>query len=162
DAKLRDGEDTRLEDEARRLENAEELRELASGIASAIDGEDEAVLTILGGVERHLSAIQRIDPTLARLQELYGAGYYSLQAPEREAAARLEERAVALPERRRTAAERLAASVDQVLPDLGMPDGHFWVRLVPHPEIGLYGAEDIEFRVSLNVGHEERPLSRVA
>src|SRR5690348_16959816 len=51
DAKLIDGEDTRLEDEARRLENAEELRTLASGIASAIDGEDEAVLTILGGVE---------------------------------------------------------------------------------------------------------------
>src|SRR2546423_2675670 len=80
DAKLIEGEDARLEEEARRLENAEELRSLASGIASAIDGEDEAVLTILGGVERHLSAIQRIDPTLARLQELYDAAYYNLEA----------------------------------------------------------------------------------
>ena len=71
-------------DEARRLENAEELRALASGIASAIDGEDEAVLTILGGVERHLSAIQRIDPTLARLQELYDSAYYNLEALARE------------------------------------------------------------------------------
>ncbi|HKW10897.1 MAG TPA: AAA family ATPase, partial [Gemmatimonadaceae bacterium] len=77
-AKLVEGEDTRLEDEARRLENAEELRSLASGIASSIDGEDEAVLTILGGVERQLSAIQRIDPTLTRLQELYDAAYYNL------------------------------------------------------------------------------------
>jgi DNA repair protein RecN (Recombination protein N) len=231
EAKLVDGEDTRLEDEARRLENAEELRTLASGIASAIDGEDEAVLTILGGVERHLSAIQRIDPTLARLQELYDAAYYNLEAlareleeyeasidldparldevrarrdllfrltkkygatlaevietgrrtreeldlvdsagldlrqleaREREAKARLEERAAALTELRRAAAQRLSASVDKVLPDLGMPDGHFSVRLTATNEIGPYGAEDIEFRVSLNVGHEERPLSRVA
>jgi DNA repair protein RecN (Recombination protein N) len=221
----------RLEDEARRLENAEELRTLAAGIASAIDGEDEAVLTILGGVERHLSAIQRIDPTLARLQELYDAAYYNLEAlareleeyeasidldparltevrtrrdllfrltkkygatlaevidtgrrtreeldlvdsagldlrqleaREREAKARLEERAAALTELRRAAAQRLSANVDKVLPDLGMPDGHFSVRLTPTNEIGPYGAEDIEFRVSLNVGHEERPLSRVA
>src|SRR5438874_7041826 len=84
EARLVEGEDTRLEDEARRLENAEELRALASGIASAIDGEDEAVLTILGGVERHLSAIQRIDPTLARLQELYDSAYYNLEALARE------------------------------------------------------------------------------
>jgi len=84
DARLAEGEDIRLEDEARRLENAEELRSLASGISSAIDGEEEAVLTILGGIERHLSAIQRIDPTLARLQELYDSAYYNLEAISRE------------------------------------------------------------------------------
>ncbi len=84
EAKLIDGEDARLEEEARRLENAAELRTLASNIASAIDGEDEAVLTILGGVERHLSSIQRIDPTLAKLQELYDSAYYNLQALARE------------------------------------------------------------------------------
>ncbi|HEY2375125.1 MAG TPA: DNA repair protein RecN [Gemmatimonadaceae bacterium] len=231
EAKLVDGEDSRLEDEARRLENAEELRTLASGIASAIDGDDEAVLTILGGIERHLSAIQRIDPTLSRLQELYDAAYYNLEAlareleeyeasvdldparldevrarrdllfrltkkygatladvietgrrtreeldlvdsagldlrqldaREREAKSRLEERASALTELRRAAAKRLAASVDQILPDLGMPDGHFSALLRQNADIGSYGAEDIEFRVSLNVGHEERPLSRVA
>jgi DNA repair protein RecN (Recombination protein N) len=231
EAKLIEGEDTRLEDEARRLENAEELRALASGIALAIDGEDEAVLTILGGAERHLSSIQRIDPTLSRLQELYDAAYYNLEAlareleeyensidldparldevrsrrdllfrltkkygatlaevietgrrtreeldlvdsagldlrqleaREREAKARLQERAAALTELRRKAAKRLATSVDQVLPDLGMPDGHFGVLLKQNAEISLYGAEDVEFRVSLNVGHEERALSRVA
>ncbi|HKW49851.1 MAG TPA: DNA repair protein RecN [Gemmatimonadaceae bacterium] len=231
DAKLIDGEDARLEDEARRLENAEELRALASGIASAIDGEDEAVLTILGGVERHLSAIQRIDPMLSRLQELYDSVYYNLEAlareleeyensidldptrldevrarrdllfrltkkyggtlaevietgrrtreeldlvdsagldlrqletRERDAKTRLEERAAVLTELRRKAAKRMAASVDQVFPDLGMPDGHFVVRLTSNTEISLNGAEDVEFRVSLNIGHEERALSRVA
>jgi DNA repair protein RecN (Recombination protein N) len=231
EAKLSEGEDVRLEDEARRLENSEELRSLASGIAAAIDGEEEAVLTILGGVERHLSAIQRIDPTLARLQELYDSAYYNLEAlareleeyeasidldparldevrarrdllfrltkkygatlaevietgrrtreeldlvdsagldlrqleaKERDARARLEERSGALSELRQTAARRLADSVDQVLPDLGMPDGHFSVRLQSLGEIGPCGAEDVEFRVSLNIGHEERALSRVA
>jgi DNA repair protein RecN (Recombination protein N) len=49
-----------------------------------------------------------------------------------------------------------------VLPDLGMPDGHFTVVLQQNGEISASGAEDIEFRVSLNVGHEERALSRVA
>jgi len=231
DAKLIAGEDARLEEEARRLENAEELRSLASGIASAIDGEDEAVLTRLGGVERHLSSIRRIDPTLARLQELYDAAYYNLEAlareleeyessidldptrldevrarrdllfrltkkyggalaevidtgrrareeldlvdsagldlrqleaRERDARARLDERAAALSELRRSAAQRLGRSIDELLPDLGMPDGHFGVRLQPLAEVGAFGAEEVEFRVALNVGHDERALSRVA
>jgi len=231
DAKLIEGEDARLEEEARRLENAEELRSLASGIASALDGEDEAVLTLLGGVERHLSSIQRIDPTLARLQELYDTAYYNLEAlareleeyersidldpsrldevrarrdllfrltkkygsalaevidtgrrareeldlvesagldlrqleaREREARQRLGGRAATLSELRRSAAQRLGRSIDELLPDLGMPDGHFGARLQPLAEVGPFGAEEVEFRVALNVGHDERALSRVA
>jgi len=91
-----------------------------------------------------------------------GLDLRQLEAREREAQARLHERASALSDLRRAAAKRLAGSVDQVLPDLGMPDGHFAVRLQPLAEPGPSGAEDIEFRVSLNVGHEERALSRVA
>jgi DNA repair protein RecN (Recombination protein N) len=43
-----------------------------------------------------------------------------------------------------------------------MPDGRFSVRLVPREAIGPMGAEEVEYRVSLNVGHEERALARVA
>jgi DNA repair protein RecN (Recombination protein N) len=230
-AKLVDGEDIRLEDEARRLENSEELRELATGISSAIEGDEETVLERLSIIERLLSNIQRIDPTLARLQELYDTAYYNLEALARELTeyessveldpARLEEvrrrrdllfkltkkygatlaevieagrtaraeldlvdsadldirtleereraaqsalleRAAALTATRSVASERLGLAVDEVLPDLGMPDGHFHAALVPLREIGPEGAESIEFRVSLNVGHEERPLARVA
>ena len=231
DAKLADGEDVRLEDEARRLENAEELRSLATGIATALNGDEETVLTLLGAVEKQLATIQRIDPTLARLQELYDSAYYALEAlareleeyeesvdldparlddvrrrrdllfrltkkygatlaevietgrrsrseldlvdsagldlrqleaKEREATSRLAETAASLSEMRRAGAERLGRAVDEVLPDLGMPDGKFRVHLLPLAEIASHGAEDVEFRVSLNVGHEERPLSRVA
>ena len=230
-AKLVVGEDIRLEDEARRLENAEELRELATGISSAIEGEDDTLLLRLGGVERMLSSIQRIDPTLARLQEIYDGAYYNLEAlarelseyessveldparldevrrsrdllfkltkkygntlaevleqgraaraeldlvdsadldlrllEERERTARttLDERSSALTRLRAAAAERLGHAVDEVLPDLGMTDGRFYAALLPLREIGPDGAEAVEFRVSLNVGHEERPLARVA
>jgi DNA repair protein RecN (Recombination protein N) len=230
-ARLVDGEDVRLEDEARRLENSEELRELATGISSAIEGEEDTVLERLGIVERLLSSIQRIDPTLARLQELYDTAYYNLEAlarelseyessveldparldevrrrrdllfkltkkygatladvvetgrqarseldlvesgdldlrtlveRERSAEQTLHERAAALTATRTAAAEQLGRAVDDVLPDLGMPDGHFHAALVPAREVGPTGAEVVEFRVSLNVGHEQRPLARVA
>ncbi|NUP57461.1 MAG: AAA family ATPase, partial [Gemmatimonadaceae bacterium] len=229
-ARLVEGEDVRLEDEARRLENAEELRELATGISSAIEGDEDTVLDRLGTVERLLSTIQRIDPTLARLQELYDTAYYNLEAlarelaeyessveldparldevrrrrdllfkltkkygatladvleagrqargeldlvesgdldlrtlveRERSAEQMLQERAAALTATRTAAAERLGRAVDEVLPDLGMPDGRFHAALVPAREIGPTGAELVEFRVSLNVGHEQRPLARV-
>src|SRR5215831_7775460 len=65
-------------------EIADELRGLASGLASALDGDDESVLTKLGDVSRHLAAIQKVDPTLSRLQEMFDTGYYSLEALARE------------------------------------------------------------------------------
>ena len=231
DAKLTEGEDVRLEDEARRLEHAEELRALASGIAAALDGEEESVLPKLANLSRQLASIQRIDPALSTLQESYDTAYYGLESlareleeyestveldpdrleevrrrrdlifrltkkyggsladvvrageearaeldlvdsagldirqletREREARARLNDRAAALTKLRRAGAKRLADAVDAILPDLGMPDGRLTVSLQPAKAIGPSGAEDVEFCVSLNVGHEARALSRVA
>ena len=230
-ARLVDGEDARLEDEARRLENAEELRELATGIATAIEGDEDSLLLRMAGAHRLLTSIQRIDPSLAPLQEMYDTAFYSLEAlarelgeyessvdldpsrldevrrrrdllfrltkkygstlaevieqgrtaraeldlvdsgdldlrlledGERTALAALAERSRALSSLRTEAAERLGRAVDAVLPDLGMNDGRFHPALIPLREIGPDGAETVEFRVSLNVGHEERPLARVA
>ena len=230
-ARLVDGEDVRLEDDARRLENAEELRELATGITTAIEGDEESLLQRLAVVNRMLATIQRVDPTLARLQDAYDTAYYGLEALAREladyessieldplrleevrrrrdllfkltkkygatlgdvlaqgasaraeldlvdsaeldlrvleegergAAALLDERSRALTSLRERAADRLAKAVDEVLPDLGMSDGRFHAALLPLRELGPDGAEAVEFRVSLNVGHEDRPLARVA
>jgi DNA repair protein RecN (Recombination protein N) len=86
----------------------------------------------------------------------------SLEERERTAVAALQERAGALTALRSQASERLGHAVDEVLPDLGMPDGRFHAALVPLRDLGPDGAEAVEFRVSLNVGHEERPLARVA
>ncbi|MFL5576133.1 MAG: DNA repair protein RecN [Gemmatimonadaceae bacterium] len=231
DAKLVAGEDAKLEEEGRKLEHAEELRSLAEGMAALLDGEEEAVLQRLATVQRSLASIQRIDPALARLQELYDSGFYALEELSRElveyeravdldperleevtrrrdlifrltkkygpsldevietgrrsraeldlvdsagfdlkqlearesaGAERLAAEAAELSRLRRAAAERLGKAVDEVLPDLGMPDGHLLVALAPRAEIGSTGAEDVEFRVALNVGHDARPLARVA
>ena len=231
EAQLRPGEDVSLEEEARRLEHAEELKSLAAGLAGILEGEEGAVLESLGHMQRSLAAIQRIDASLTRLQELYDSAFYSLQelareldeyeravdldpsrlaevqrrrdlifrltkkyGPSLEAVAetlrvarseldlvdsgsldirQLEQRhaeaqrtlaaaALELTALRRDAAARLAAEVDAVLPELGMPDGRLDVNMRARAEIGAVGAEDIELRVALNRGHESRPLARVA
>jgi len=230
-ARLVDGEEERLAEEARRLEHAEELRSLAQGVSSVLDGDEDAVLQRLAAVQRALASIQRIDPSLTRLQETFDTAFYGLEELSRElvayeegieldperlsdverrrdlifrltkkygpavgdvletaqraraeldlvdsaafdlrqlterehaAAAQLADAAVALSTLRAAAADRLARAVDQVLPDLGIPDGRFSATLTPRAEIGPAGAEDVEFRVALNIGHDARPLARVA
>jgi DNA repair protein RecN (Recombination protein N) len=227
-ATLVSGEDVRLDEEAHVLAHAEELRQLAAGMATALD---DPVLTQVGAMQRHLASLRRIDPSLDRLQELLDSGYYALeelaraleayeraidldperlaeveerrslvfrlmkkhggslddtievgrraraelelidsaafdlaQLDRRETAARAElvADAARLSAARTDAADRLSAAVDAVLPSLGMADGRFAVSLAPRHEPGASGAEDIEFRVALNVGHDMRPLLRVA
>jgi DNA repair protein RecN (Recombination protein N) len=231
DARLTPGEDTRLEDEARVLENADELRTLATSLNELIAGEEGSVLSQLGAAQRPLASIERIDPSAARMQELFDAGFYALQelarsiedyagsvdldparleevrqrrdrlygllkkygpalddviemgrsaraeldlidtaqfdlanltARETDARKRLSTEAERLSEMRATAARKIAKAVDALLPQLGMPDGKFSVALTARDEPTSEGGEDVEFRVALNVGHEERPLARVA
>src|SRR5207245_4049082 len=79
DARLSPGEDTKLEDEARVLENADELRTLASTLNELLSGEEASVLSQLGAAQRPLSSIERIDPSAVRMQELFDTGFYALQ-----------------------------------------------------------------------------------
>ena len=231
DARLTAGEDTRLEDEARVLENADELRSLAEGISALLSGEDEGIMERLASVNRSLSSVQRVDPAGARLQELFDSGFYALDElaravddyarsvdldPDRlevvrrrreviyslvkkygpslddvietgrgsraeldlvdsgsfdlaqlearmtEATEKLAALARRLTSSRTSAAKKLAKAVDAVLPDLGMNGGRFSVILEPKESIDETGAEDVEFRVTLNLGHDARPLARVA
>ena len=231
DARLSPGEDAKLEDEARVLENADELRTLATALNEALSGEEASVLTQLGLAQRPLTSIERIDPSAARMQELFDAGFYALQelarsvedyaasvdldparleevrqrrdrlfgllkkhgptlddvieagrsaraeldlidtaqfdlanltAREADARRRLSAEAEKLTDMRLSAGKKIAKSVDVLLPQLGMPDGKFSVALVSRDEPTAEGAEDVEFRVALNVGHDDRPLARVA
>jgi len=231
DAKIVDGEDVRLEDEARRLENASEIRESTAGLIALLEDEESGLLSRLGSAQKAMQHLQRLDPTLSRLQESFDAGYYAieslareladyaaevdldpsrlatvrarrdllfrltkkygptladvirtgkdakaeldlvdtagldlrgLQARETEGAEALRAAAAALTAKRTAAAKALATSVDGILPELGMPDGHFSAQLRALGDIGAHGAEDVEFMVALNVGHDMRPLARVA
>jgi DNA repair protein RecN (Recombination protein N) len=189
------------------------------------------VLSQLAASQRPLTSIERIDPSAARMQELFDAGFYALQelarsvedyagsvdldparlddvrqrrdrlfglfkkygpsldnvieagrsaraeldlidtaqfdlanltAREVDARRRLSAEAEKLSDLRLSAAKKLAKAVDALLPPLGMPDGRFTVSLVARDESTAEGAEDVEFRVALNVGHDDRPLARVA
>ena len=70
--------------------------------------------------------------------------------------------AAALTKKRAAGAKRLSRAVGELLPALGIPHGKLVVALTPRAEIGATGAEDVEFLVALNVGHEARALARVA
>ena len=230
-ARLSPGEDVRLEDEARKLENSDELRTLAATLSEVLSGEEASVMARLSAARRPLTAIERIDPSASRMQELFDAGFYALQelsrsvedyagavdldparleemrrrrdrlfgllkkygptldnvieagrsaraeldlidtaqfdlanliAREADARSRLATEALKLSEVRSAAGRKLATAVDRLLPDLGMPDGRFTAALLNRDEPSAEGGEDVEFRVTLNVGHEERPLARVA
>ena len=231
DARLHPGEDLRLEDEARVLENADELRSLAQGVSAILAGDEEGILDRLASVNRSLTSVQKVDPSAARMVELFESGFYALDElaravdqyamsvdldPERLEEVRrrretiyalvkkygpglddvietgrvsraeldlvdsgsfdlaeLERRENAIRERleaeakkltasRSAAARKLAKAVDLILPDLGMPGGRFSAVLIPKSDPDENGAEEIEFRVALNVGHDARPLARVA
>lgn len=231
EAKLSSGEDARLEDEARVLENADELRGLAQSMSALLSGDDEGILDRLAKVSRSLAAVQRVDPSASRLQELFDSGYYALdeltravddyassvehdpdrleavrrrrdviytlvkkygptlddvieagrrsrseldlvdsgsfdlaqlEIREKAASDRLGDSARKLTALRSAAAKKLAKAVDAVLPDLGMNGGRFTVSLEQKDEIDEHGAEQVEFKVALNVGHDARPLARVA
>ncbi len=85
-----------------------------------------------------------------------------LSREEAELAARLEKLAARLSAARAKAAKALAAEVGEILPELGMPDGRFEVAIHKRPAIASTGAEDVEYRVTLNKGFDPRALSRIA
>jgi DNA repair protein RecN (Recombination protein N) len=100
----------------------------------------------------------------AELDLVDSAGFDIAQLTAREAAARAQvvaesKRLTAL---RAAAAKKLSKAVDALLPELGMPGGKFSAALQPKTESDERGAEDVEFRIALNVGHDSRPLARVA
>ena len=86
----------------------------------------------------------------------------ALDAAVHKAQAALRVAAANLTARRTKAAAELGAAVEARLPELGMADGRFSVRLLPLDAVTAGGGEEIEYRVALNVGHEDRPLARVA
>ena len=231
DAHLVPGEDASLEDDARVLENADELRTLAQSIASSLSDDEDGALARLAVAHRALGQISRIDASAAKLQELYDTGFYALDElaraasdyassveldPERlsavrarrelifrlskkyggtlseviaagaaaqaeldlvdsaefdvaqlrkqetESDARLRTAAARLTTLRKRAALAIGKAVTAELPQLGMDSGHFTVALTPRADIAPQGAEDVEFRVTLNSGYDPRPLARVA
>jgi DNA repair protein RecN (Recombination protein N) len=225
------GEEEKLDDEARRLTHAVELRGHIALAVNAIEEGDDAAIHALGSARRAIQAAARLDPaasslsdvidqSLVTLQELardlaaydatldsdperlaevdrrrdlisrvtrkHGGSVESALTALREARAELEvidtagvdlkgltvreeaarsaltEKAGRLTKLRQKASKKLTTDVEKLLPDLGLPGGKFMVYLEPLETVGSSGAERVEFRVALNVGHEARALARTA
>lgn len=98
------------------------------------------------------------------LDLLDGAGFELSGMQKREAEARdaLAEHARELTRRRSKAMQALAKEVNTVLPELGMTGGRFEAVSLPLSTPGPSGAEEVEFRVTLNKGFEPKPIAQIA
>lgn len=230
-AKLKDGEEETLEEEANRLEHSEDLARLSARLHHGLYAAEDSMTARLGELRRVLEQLARIDPTQAEGLELLESAYINLdelgrrmgeynatieydparldeirrrqdlifrlktkygptladvletgrrtrqeldlldgaaferralEKAEAEARAAMMDLARELTAQRQKAADRLAGEVAAILPDLGLAGGRFEVALLPQTEVGLDGAEAVEFRIALNAGFEPRPLARIA
>lgn len=140
-----------LERDPERLEELERRRDLIYRLCRKYGGTIESVITTERDAARELDLIDTAGLDIRVLEERL-----------RDAELVLKEACARLSAKRRTAARRLARDVEKRLPDLGMPDGKFSVALRERSESTASGAEDIEFLITLNLGHDARPLSRIA
>lgn len=109
------------------------------------------VLATAGRVRAELKELDDADHDLGELGQ-------ALEAARRE----LEAAAEGLSALRAEAAGRLARSVTEILPEVGLEGAAFEVRLKPLAQVGPHGREAVEFLVTMNRGFEPMPLSRVA
>lgn len=140
-----------IEADPDRLRSIEERRDLIYRLCQKYGSTIEAVTDTGESASRELELLDTADLDLSLLRE-------------REAALRaeLQEAARQLSDLRREAGDRLSTAVNDLLPGLGMSDGSLFVNFKDLEEIGAAGAESVEFTVRLNVGHDARPLARVA
>jgi DNA repair protein RecN (Recombination protein N) len=78
-AKLKEGEEEALEEEANRLDHAEDLARLSGRLYQALYAGEEAVVARLAELRRVLDQLARIDPTQAELLELFEPAYLNLE-----------------------------------------------------------------------------------
>jgi DNA repair protein RecN (Recombination protein N) len=86
-AKLRPGEDTALQLEARKLSQAGALAEQAQRIVDALEGDGGNALGALAAADRALTGLEKVDPTVAPWREMLDAAYTNLSELAQAAAA---------------------------------------------------------------------------
>ncbi|MBS1240804.1 MAG: repair protein RecN [Gemmatimonadetes bacterium] len=155
--------------------NLQEVARLAAEYAAGLEEDPD-----------RLAEIERRRDLIYRLKQKYGETIGAVASAGRQAAeeldlldrsefdlkaiadrrrlaeAELERLALLLTEKRRAGADRLARSVNRLLPRLGLPGGRLEMELVPLPRPGATGGETVQLLVCLNEGMETRPLARSA
>ena len=141
-----------IEHDPRRLEEIRRRQDLLFRLKTKYGQTLEEVLEVGRRARAELDLLDNAEWELGALQKKLAAAEAELTAAAAELTAARE-----------AAMERLSGEVTAVLPELGMSGGAvFRAERVPLAEAGAFGAEEVEFRVSLNRGFEPRPLSYVA
>lgn len=140
-----------LEDDPARLAELERRRDQLYRLKQKHGSTLEAVLAAGHRAQEELDLLDRAEFDLRSIAERRGTAERALS----DAAARLSTK-------REAAAERLARSVNRVLPKLGLPGGKLEVRLATLERAGPSGAEAVEFLVQLNPGMDPRPVAKSA
>lgn len=143
--------DQTLDTDPERLRHVEARRDVVFRLVRKYGGSVEAALETLRESRAELDLVDTAALDLGALSQR-----------EVELAATLAREATQLSADRAAAARALERAVDALFPDLGLVDGHLTIGLTPRVEIAASGAEDVEYRVALNVGLEARALARVA
>lgn len=128
-----------------------QLRKLEKKFSVSDEGE---LIALYEESVRHLSEIEYGDAALEHLQKLRA---------EKMAACR--KAAAVLTEKRRVAAEILAARVEQELRDLSMPSVRFETAITPlggEPGFGPKGADEVLFLMSANAGEKPGRIAKIA
>lgn len=140
-----------LESDPERLAEVDGRRDQINRVTRKHGGTVDATLGVLRAARAELEVLDTAAVDLRGLTEREGTLRAELSA-----------RAAALTKLRQKAAKKLATEVERLLPVLGLPGGRFQVHLEPAAELTASGAETVEFRVALNVGHDARSLARTA
>lgn len=78
-AKVIAGEDTRLEEELRRLAHAEELAQIAGALHSALYAADESIIARLDVLRRSMQRLVAFDPEQKEAEDLLEESYFGLE-----------------------------------------------------------------------------------
>jgi DNA repair protein RecN (Recombination protein N) len=140
-----------LESDPQRLAELESRRATLHELLRKYGGPEAALLDRLRQAESELAVLDAAPLDLRALESEVQRARQDLEAVTSR-----------LSELRARAATELAGRVEALLPQLGLPGGRFSVVLEPRVEICAEGAEAVRFLVSLNPGHDLRPLARVA
>jgi DNA repair protein RecN (Recombination protein N) len=143
-----------LESDPARLTQVESRLDQLTDLLRKWGPDLSAVINHADELREKLAAIHRDEAHLSTVDSELAVAQHTLEAASR-----------ALTLARHNAAEQLEKAVQDHLRELELPRAAFFVRLRPHPQgkpYRTYGAEDIEFEVSLNAGEVARSLNKTA
>jgi len=141
-----------IEHDPRRLEEIRRRQDLVFRLKSKYGQTLDEVIEVGRRARAELDLVEGAEWELGGLKKKLAAAEEALAAA-----------AASLTAAREAAMKRLSAEVSAVLPELGMSNGAvFRAERVPLAQAGAFGAEEVEFRVSLNRGFEPKVLSHVA